>query len=101
MRGAWARDLAGRPLGIQVVSASYGAGSCGTPVGNVTGVVAGECNGEPACDVFVDNSVFSDPSFGCPKDFNADYRCGSDPAVRTASHGPVGGEGYTVSLVCP
>ncbi len=87
--------------GIQVVSASYGAGSCGNPVGNVTGSVASLCNGRPSCDVWVHNGVFGDPSYGCAKDFTAEYRCGAGAGVLTANHGPVAGEGYTVSLACP
>lgn len=88
------------PPGIEVLSASYGSGSCGTPIGNVTGSVAGTCNGRTACDVYVHNGVFGDPSYGCPKDFLAEYRCGSDPGVRSVSHGAVAGEGYSVNLDC-
>jgi hypothetical protein len=85
---------------ITVLSASYGTGSCGTPAGNVTGDVAGECNGKVECDVFVDNSVFGDPSYGCAKDFAASWQCGADPSVRTADHDAVVDEGYTVTLSC-
>lgn len=88
------------PAGIQVLSASYGSGNCGEPVGNVTGAVAGECDGRTDCTVLVDNSVFGDPAFGCPKDFTVEWQCGQDPTVRMASHGPVAGEGYTVPLSC-
>ena len=87
--------------GIAVLSASYGNGSCGNPFGNVTGIVANQCNGTSSCQVFVHNGVFGDPSYGCAKDFSAEYRCGIDPGMRTASHGAVAGEGYTVDLNCP
>jgi len=86
--------------GIKVVSATYGP-ICGNPQGNVTGAVKSMCDGKPSCDVFVHNNVFGDPSFGCAKDFVADYQCDGDPSIHTASHGPVAGEGYTVSLTCP
>jgi hypothetical protein len=85
---------------IQVVSASYGSVSCHTPVGNVTGIVAAECDGEVSCNVYVDNSVFGDPAYGCAKDFTAQWTCGTGTALQTASHGPVVGEGYTVLLSC-
>lgn len=86
--------------GIRVVSASYGSGNCHTPVGNVTATVAALCNGRIDCTVFVHNGVFGDPAFGCPKDFTAQWQCGADPAVRSAGHGPVAGEGYNVDLTC-
>jgi hypothetical protein len=70
-------------------------------VGNVTGPVAGECNGLSTCAIFVDNSVFGDPAFGCPKDFEVSWTCGSSTAQKTASHGPVVLEGYTVTISCP
>jgi ABC-type cobalt transport system substrate-binding protein len=86
--------------GIRVVSASYGSGNCRTPVGNVTGTVANLCNSRIECTVFVHNGVFGDPAFGCPKDFSVQWQCGADPAVRSAGHGPVAGEGYNVGLTC-
>jgi hypothetical protein len=86
-------------VGIQVLEATYGP-SCGTQPGNVTGAVAAQCNGSRACNVFVNNNVFGDPAFGCPKDFVAVYSCDGSGQF-TASHGPVSGEGYSVQLTCP
>ncbi len=85
--------------GIKVTSASYGHGSCGNALGNVTGTVAAGCDGKIDCDVFVSNSVFGDPSYGCAKDFDVVYMCGLVDR-RTARHGAVAGEGYTVPLTC-
>jgi hypothetical protein len=88
------------PPGIRVVSASYGAGSCGNPVGNVTGTVGQYCNGEPSCNFFVHNSVLGDPSYGCAKDFDVQFECNGQSGF-SASHGAVAGEGYSVLLSCP
>jgi hypothetical protein len=83
---------------ITVTSATYG-GNCGAPSGNATGYVAGQCNGELGCSVFVGNSVLGDPVFGCPKDFVVEYSC-SGLGARSVSHGPVVNENYTVTLTC-
>ena len=47
--------------GIHVVSASYGSGNCGTPAGNVTGAVAGGCDGLDACSIWSCRSPTASP----------------------------------------
>lgn len=85
---------------IQVIQASYG-NHCGNATGNVTGIVAAQCDGQTTCDVFVDNSVFGDPFYGCPKDFDVAWLCTGFGVLKTAYHGPVVNEGYAVDLTCP
>ncbi len=88
-------------VGIHLVSARYGP-SCddsfsgGAPVDNLI-----SCDGLNNCNIFVDNSVFDDPYYGCPKDFAVSWHCGNNPQVFSAYHEPVGNEGYTVSISCP
>ncbi len=93
----------GVTLPIKVISASYGL-SCsdaGTAQGNVTALVAAQCDGlESTCDILADNSVFGDPFFGCAKDFEVIWACGTDPAQYGIHHDAVAGEDYVVSIAC-
>ncbi|HKY41074.1 MAG TPA: hypothetical protein VJN18_34300 [Polyangiaceae bacterium] len=85
---------------INVISASYGS-ACGPANGNVTGAVQGQCDGKRDCDIYVHNSVFGDPFYGCPKNFDVSWQCGATPGIHTASHGQVTAEGYSVGIGCP
>ncbi len=82
---------------IGVIEASYGS-ACGDAKGNVTGIVAIQCNGKAKCDVLVSNSVFGDPFPGCQKDFNVTWTCGSVQHTWD-SHGYY--EEQSVQLICP
>lgn len=85
-------------VGMTITSATYG-GNCGQPQGNVTGIVANQCNGLDTCAVWVHNEVFNDPVFGCAKDFSASFAC-PDGSVGLGYGAAAVGEGYTVLLGC-
>jgi len=83
---------------IYVISATYG-GNCGVPRGNVTGHVAGACNGQRVCPYTVHHQIIGDPRAGCPKDFVVRWACG-DGAPRRAGAPPEAGFGTVVVLSC-
>jgi hypothetical protein len=77
---------------IHVVDATYGlackdfAPPSGRPnlvkVGNFTAALTGACDkAKTTCLFAVDVVRLGDPAPGCSKDFNANWRCGSDPKV--------------------
>lgn len=87
---------------VDVVEATYGS-SCRsefeiTP-GNVTGNVAGVCNGKGRCDFAVDVDFLGDPANGCAKDFAVSWRCGPGSQIRAAVL-PAEANGRTLSLSC-
>jgi hypothetical protein len=83
---------------IYVISATYG-GNCGVPRGNVTGHVAGVCNGQRVCPYTVHHRIIGDPRPGCPKDFVVRWVCG-DGEPRRAGAPPEAGFGTVVVLSC-
>jgi hypothetical protein len=85
---------------VRVLSASFGSGSCGTPLGNATTALARECDGRIHCPIVVTTRILGDPAVGCPKDFEAEWQCGSDASVKSVSHEAVSSEGYAVELSC-
>jgi len=86
------------PTTIQVIEASYG-NSCGNATGNVTRIVAQQCNGKTTCSVWVANETLGgDPFPWCPKGFEVVWMCGS--GQRTARHSPAYAENYPVDLTC-
>lgn len=88
------------PSLISVTSASYGL-ACGPAAGNVTHIVGPACNGLSSCSILVDNSVFGDPFYGCPKDFEVIWTCSGSGTTKREYHHPVTNEGYTVTAACP
>jgi hypothetical protein len=83
---------------INVIEATYGA-NCGAARGNVTGHIAGQCNGRASCDYRVDHTVIGDPVYGCAKDYRVTYSCG--PSNKEGFAGPEAGFGSIVQLRCP
>jgi hypothetical protein len=83
---------------IYVVSATYG-GNCGVPRGNVTGHVAGVCNGQRVCPYTVHHRIIGDPRPGCPKDFVVRWVCGDGEPLRAGAP-PEAGFGTVVVLSC-
>ncbi len=83
---------------ISVVAATFGK-ACGAPAGNSTPPVAQECNGKAQCSYFVTNPT-TDPFPGCAKDFEVQYRCGKQTALRHVEHPAIAGENYPVDLSC-
>jgi hypothetical protein len=87
------------PPAIRVVQATYGA-NCGIGRGNVTGHLAGACNGRLDCAYSVYWQVIGDPAFGCAKTYEAEYTCSNDPAPRAVFAYPEAGFGSQVFLSC-
>jgi hypothetical protein len=85
--------------GIRVVTATYGA-NCGVASGNVTGHLAGACDGRGTCDYRVDYTVIGDPAYGCSKGYAAQWRCDGSPQVFSAGAAPEAGFGAIVHLSC-
>jgi hypothetical protein len=84
---------------IRVVSGTYG-GSCGAPYGNATSHLLAVCDGKRVCDYIIDYRTLGDPAPNCPKDYVAEWRCGSNPKVFGASVRPEAGTGRVVRLRC-
>jgi len=92
---------AGGPTTIHVVGGTYGA-SCRQPRGNVTGHLSSLCEGRSErCPYPVDYRVLGDPAHGCPKDYFAEWTCGSAPEVFQEAVPPEAGFGAVVTLSCP
>ncbi len=84
--------------GMHIISATYGL-NCGAPRGNVTSHIAQACDGTSQCDYRIDVNALGDPSRGCRKTYEVEYRCGIGP-TRTAS-APAGADtGTMVALQC-
>ena len=84
---------------IQVVAGSYGQ-NCRAARGNKTAHLQQLCNGKPSCAYRIDHQVIGDPAFGCSKDYVAEWRCGTEPAIRQAAAAPEAGLGSIVELRC-
>ncbi len=82
---------------IQVSAGTYG-GNCGVPHGNVTGDLAGTCNGQRTCDYTVDYQKIGDPRFGCAKDYVAEWSCGGE--TRRTVVAPEAGYQGVAHLTC-
>ena len=98
--GLFALTGCGGNNGIQVVSATYGA-SCGGPAGNATADLKDKCEGQDTCDYKVDVTVIGDPKQGCPKEFEATWKCGKDSEVHSAKIPAEAGFGKHAQLSCP
>ena len=83
---------------IHILSATYGL-NCGAARGNVTSHIAQACDGTSQCDYRIDVNAIGDPSRGCRKTYDVEYRCGLG-GTRTAS-APAGADtGTMVTLQC-
>jgi hypothetical protein len=83
---------------MRIVSATYGL-NCGAPRGNVTTQLADFCNDTAICEYTIDVNKIGDPRRGCPKDYQAEYRCGGFVLSRSASV-PAEASGKVVRLQC-
>jgi hypothetical protein len=84
---------------ISVTSATYG-GNCGAPAGNVTSQLAAACNGRTTCSYTIDYRVLGDPAPGCAKNYVAQWKCGTNPTVRSVTAPAEAGFGSVVTLTC-
>ena len=78
---------------------TYGA-NCGAPRGNVTGHLANACNTTQKCEYRIDHQVIGDPRKGCPKSYEAEYRCTNYGGTRTVSAPAEAGVGTVITLEC-
>ena len=83
---------------IRIVSGSYGL-NCGAPRGNVTAHLANFCNDTAICEYPIDFKVIGDPTRGCAKDYQAEYRCGGIGISKSASVSPEA-SGKIIRLQC-
>jgi len=74
--------------GIRVVSGTYGGATCRQPRGNRTADLAAACDGNRQCRYTIDVRTIGDPSFGCAKDYVAEWTCGTDRALHTTRVAP-------------
>jgi hypothetical protein len=85
--------------GVHVVRATYG-GNCRVPSGNATYAVAQACEGRSRCEYVVDYKVIGDPSYGCRKDFVAEWQCVGDERLHRQLVPGEAGYRSTVHLTC-
>ena len=80
-----------------ITSATYG-GNCNAPIGNVSDKVAGDlkCNFVSSCSIPISNQLFGDPSPGCRKSFDIEYKCGGKSFTKNLAYA----EGQTMILDC-
>ena len=80
-----------------ITSATYG-GNCNAPIGNVSDKVAGDlkCNFVSSCSIPISNQLFGDPSPGCRKSFDIEYKCGGKSFTKKLAYA----EGQTMILDC-
>ncbi len=83
---------------IRIVSGSYGL-NCGAPRGNVTAHLANFCNDTAICEYPIDVRAIGDPTRGCAKDYQAEYRCGGFGLSKSASVSPEA-TGKIIRLQC-
>ena len=89
----------GQPNAIHVVAGSYGQ-NCRAAHGNTTPHLQQMCEGQPSCAYRVDYKIIGDPAYGCQKDYVAEWSCGQDATVYSATAAPEAGFGSTVQLSC-
>lgn len=69
--------------------------------GNVTDKIRSKCRVAP-CRYTVDHEIIGDPAYGCEKDYEVKYRCGSSRTVHSRSLDAEAGRGdKSVLLSCP
>lgn len=84
---------------MEIVSATYGA-NCGAPKGNVTAHLANTCNSTAKCEYRIDVNSIGDPSRGCAKTYEAEYRCSPRGTSQIVSV-PAEANTNLVTLDCP
>jgi hypothetical protein len=86
------------PRRIHVRRATYG-GNAGAPLGNATRALGSACDRSTSCDYYISVHELGDPAPLRPKDFQVEWTCGNDGAVRRASVRPEA-SGQNVRLTC-
>lgn len=65
---------------INITSSHYGE-NCGVSKENgADNIIASNCDGKNTCYYNIDHNKIGDPSFGCAKQYKAQYSCGSGPS---------------------
>jgi hypothetical protein len=86
-------------LMIKVVSGTYGR-NCNGKAGNATAQVAKACDVHSNCDFTIDTTILEDPAPNCSKDFFAEWKCGNNNAVYSASLSSLAGKNDKLRLNC-
>ena len=84
---------------IKVVSGTFGR-NCSAKAGNATAPLSKACDGHGSCDFTIDTAVLEDPAPGCNKDFAAEWKCGDNNAVYSASLSTLAGKNDRLHLSC-
>lgn len=84
---------------IKVVSGTFGR-NCSAKTGNATAPLSKACDGHSSCDFTIDTTVLEDPAPGCGKDFAAEWKCGDNNAVYSASLSGLTGKNDRLHLSC-
>jgi hypothetical protein len=87
------------PHAIKVLAGTYGR-NCGGKAGNATAHLSRTCDGRASCDYRIDPAALEDPAPSCEKDYVAEWRCGSGPAVYAASVAGDAGRNASLTLAC-
>jgi hypothetical protein len=87
------------PHAIRVLAGTYGR-NCGGKAGNATAHLARVCDGRASCEYRIDASALEDPAPSCEKDYVAEWRCGTGPAIYAASVAGDGGRTGSLTLAC-
>lgn len=84
---------------IKVVSGTYGR-NCDAKAGNATAALSKACDGHANCDFIIDTTTLEDPAPDCSKDFAAEWKCGDNNAVYSASLPALSGKNDNLRLNC-
>lgn len=87
------------PGQLSIVSGTYG-GNCGVARGNKTLALTAACGGKRTCAYRVDAAVLGDPAYGCGKNYVAEWRCGGQGPLYTATAEAEAGRGSVLTLDC-
>ncbi len=89
------------PIGIRVVSATFGGNFKGLPTGNATAAASGFCNGKTSCEYKVSSKHLGDPAPGFKKGFSISWVCSGSPDQIRKHVIEADAEGSIYTLSCP
>jgi hypothetical protein len=92
------------PPHVVVVHGWYGRNCMGNTGFDKTADLAASCNNRTSCPYKVDYTKIGDPAVGCPKEYEAAWRCVSGTITsptKIATAPPEAGFGSIVMLTCP
>jgi len=91
-------STAERPT-IKVVSGAYGR-NCFPKAAEVTVQMAAACDGHVSCDFAIAPASVEDPAPNCNKEITAEWKCGNNSALYSATLPAGAGENEKLHLAC-